>query len=131
MVKQKKAKVFSGSKPSSFYGEGYYLNGEGSNYGRRDEKGNMIFAPYDEASYLPRNRQLAQFIASVYKPKTALVLGCARAYLVQALREQGIDAKGIDISQWAIDNAPKKIREHLYVGDICDYQDSKQHNLML
>lgn len=117
---KKKTKIFTGSKPSSFYNEAYYLQGVNSNYGRCDESGKQVFAPYDEASYLPRNRELAKFLASTYKPKTALVLGCARAYLVQALREQGIDAKGIDISQWAINNAPKKIREHLYVGDICD-----------
>ncbi len=118
-VKQK-TKAFSGSKPSTFYGEGYYLRGEGSNYGRKDENGNLVFAPYDESAYLPRNRQLAAFLTGVYKPKTALVLGCARAYLVQALRELGVDAKGIDISEWAVNNAPTKIREHLYVGDICD-----------
>jgi GT2 family glycosyltransferase len=119
-MKKSKPKVFAGSKPSDFYNADYYLNGVNGNYGRRDESGKQVFAPYDEANYLPRNRQLAQFIASTYKPKTALVLGCARAYLVQALRELGVDAKGIDISQWAIDNAPQKIKEHLYIGDICD-----------
>jgi hypothetical protein len=120
MTKKQKSKIFTGSKPSEFYNADYYLNGVGSNYGRKDEHGNIVFSPYDEASYLPNNRKLAAFIASVYKPKTALVLGCARAYLVLALRELGVDAKGIDISQWAIDNAPAKIRPHLFVGDICD-----------
>lgn len=127
MTKKQKAKhkIFSGSKPSEFYNADYYLNGVNGNYGLRDESGKQVFAPYDEVNYLPRNREFAKFIASVYKPKTALVLGCARAYLVQALRELGIDAKGIDISQWAIDNAPAKIREHLFVGDICDLSQFK------
>jgi hypothetical protein len=74
-VKQK-TKAFSGSKPSTFYGEGYYLRGEGSNYGRKDENGNLVFAPYDESAYLPRTGACS-VSTGVYKPKTALVLGCA------------------------------------------------------
>ena len=116
----RKHKLFKGSKSQDFYSEGYYLRGEGSNYGRKDAAGTMVYAPYDEQSYLPRNRQLAAFLTQTYKPKTALVLGCARAYLVQAFRELGVDCKGIDVSEWAIANAPAKIREHLFVGDICD-----------
>ena len=113
-------KVFAGSKNSAFYGEGYYLRGEGSNYGRKDAAGNLVFSPYDEQSYLPRNRELAKFIAATYKPRNALVLGCARGYLVQALQELGVETFGIDISEWAIANAPNKIRGNLVVGDICD-----------
>jgi GT2 family glycosyltransferase len=111
---------FAGSKPSSFYSEAYYLSGVGSNYGRKDSSGALVFAPYEEQHYLPRNRQLAKFVVDVYKTQSVLVLGCARAYLVQALCELGVDAKGIDISQWAIRNAPEKIKKHLYVGDICN-----------
>lgn len=120
MTSKAKKKVFTGSKPGSFYGEGYYLRGEGSNYGSRDQAGKLLFAPYDEASYLPRNRQLAKFIVDVYKPQSALVLGCARAYLVMALHELGVDCQGIDISEWAISNAPEKLQGHLHIGDICD-----------
>lgn len=122
----KKPKLFKGSKPSSFYNEAYYLRGEGSNYGRKDKDGKLVYAPYDEQTYLPLNRRLAEFFVSTYKPKSALVLGCARAYLVQALRELGVDAKGIDISEWAIENAPSKLKEHLYVGDICDLSNFKK-----
>jgi len=111
-------KRFTGSKTSTFYNEGYYLRGEGSNYGRKH--GHLSFAPYEEQYYLPRDRQFAKFIVSTYKPSSALILGCARAYLVQALRELDVDAKGIDISEWAIANAPGELREHLFVNDICD-----------
>lgn len=118
-------KTFIGSKPSEFYDEKYFLEGGGSNYGRKDAQGTMVYAPYEESVYLPRNRELAKFIVDVYKPKTALILGCARGYLVQALHEQGVDCKGIDISEWAITNAPSKIKEHLVVGDICDLSQFK------
>lgn len=113
-------KVFEGSKGADFYGEGYYLRAEGSNYGRRDASGNVLFTPYDEESYLPRNRALAKGIFDLYKPKSVMVLGCARGYLVRAFRELGVDAVGVDISRWAVENSDPTIREHLYVGDICD-----------
>lgn len=126
MVKKVKGKIksrvkcFRGSKPSSFYDEDYYLRGKGSNYGSTDKDGNLLFSPYDEASYLPRNRELAKFLCQVYKPKTVLVLGCARAYLVQAFAELGVATQGIDISEWAINHAPSTVKECLHVGDICD-----------
>jgi hypothetical protein len=119
-VQYASTKKFAGSKPSDFYDEGYFLRGEGSNYGRKDENGVELFVPYQEQYYLPENRKLAAYIARMYKPKTAIVLGCARAFLVKAFHELGIDCKGVDISEWAIKHAPANIEEHLYVGDICD-----------
>jgi GT2 family glycosyltransferase/MoaA/NifB/PqqE/SkfB family radical SAM enzyme len=119
-VKYASNKKFKGSKPSDFYSEAYFLYAEGSNYGRKDKDGNLLFTPYDEQSYLPRNRQLASFIKNIYNPEKVLVLGCARGYLVKAFRELNVEAYGIDISEWAIQNAPPEISDHLYVGDICD-----------
>jgi GT2 family glycosyltransferase len=120
LVQYASTKKFAGSKTSDFYGEGYFLNGQGSNYGYRNETGKQLFVPYEEQYYLPKNRELAKYIINMYKPKTAMVLGCARGYLVKAFRELGVDCKGIDISEWAIKHAPDELSEHLYVGDICD-----------
>jgi GT2 family glycosyltransferase len=113
-------KKFAGSKPSDLYGEDYFLRGESSNHDSTDEKGTQLFAPHEEQYYLPRDQAFAAYITRMYKPKTAIVLGCARAYLVKNFRELGIDCKGVDISEWAIKNAPPDLRKHLYVGDICD-----------
>jgi hypothetical protein len=113
-------KVFEGSKVAEFYGEGYFLRAEGSNYGRKDAKGNVLVVPYDEQGLLPGNRQLAKFLTHLLKPKKALILGCARAYLVKAFRELGVACFGVDISRWAIENAPEDIHKFLYLGDICD-----------
>ena len=44
---------------------------------------------------------------------TILDFGCARGYLVRAFRELGYPAWGYDISQWALENADDKIKEHL------------------
>lgn len=44
---------------------------------------------------------------------TILDFGCARGYLVRALREIGYDASGYDPSEWAIHNCDESVREHV------------------
>ena len=42
-----------------------------------------------------------------------LDIGCAVGYIVKRLREKGVDAWGVDISQYAIDNAPDTVKPYL------------------
>jgi len=49
-----------------------------------------------------------------------LDIGCAKGYLVYELRRKGIDACGIDISQYAIDCAPTPVKPYVSVGDARD-----------
>lgn len=114
-------KTFKGSKSSDFYGEGYFLKGEGSNYGRTDEDGKILYAPYVAEAYLFGRRQVArEFLRMWPKIDKALVLGCARGYFVQALRELGVEAVGIDISEWATENCYPGLEKFVYQGDVCD-----------
>lgn len=46
-----------------------------------------------------------------------LVCGCALGYSVQALRDQGVDAWGIDLSAYAVSNAPAAVAPYLVQGD--------------
>lgn len=115
-------KQFKGSYPSSFFDEDYFLHGKGGNYGIKDEDGNEIVFKYDER-YLDKRRDFVKTF--VLDPewkwiRKVLVLGCARGYMVQAFREHGVEAYGVDISEWAIDNCYPGIEDYLYVGDICD-----------
>ena len=113
-IKHSSTKTFNGSAPTEFYGEGYFLRAEGSNYGRGE------FSPYDE-TYLTRNRELVIRILSAGPSiKKVLVLGAARGYLVKAFRERGVDAVGVDISQWAVTNCAEGVEDYMYCGDICD-----------
>lgn len=48
----------------------------------------------------------------------ALDVGCARGYMVRMLREDGIEAWGVDISEFAIDNAPEEIKVYLKKIDV-------------
>jgi len=57
-----------------------------------------------------RNRtyfEIAETIIKCFRPKRALEVGCATGIVVKHLNDLGIEAHGIDVSQWAIDN-----REH-------------------
>lgn len=119
-VKYSSRKIFTGSKPASFYGKDYFLAAKGSNYGRKTHDGQVLFTPYEEQFYLPRNREVAQWIMRRFHPKTAIVLGCARGYMVKALRDLGINAVGVDISRWAITHSPDDVQDYMYVGDVCD-----------
>lgn len=57
---------------------------------------------------------------AVLANKKVLELGCAKGFLVEDLRGYGVDAYGIDISQYAIDNAPTAVQSFASVGDIRD-----------
>ncbi len=81
---------------SSVYNEDYYKSHCGENY----ERGNgweEIFA-----------RQ-AERIVKELNPKNSLDVGCAAGYLVEGLRDRGVDAKGIDVSEYAI----SKVRDDI------------------
>ena len=50
-------------------------------------------------------------------PGRVLDLGCAMGYLVRRLRNQGVEAWGIDISQYALEHAPEETRQWLTWGN--------------
>jgi len=49
--------------------------------------------------------------------KKVLELGCAKGFIVKDLRDMGVDAYGLDISQYAIDNCEPEAAPYLTVGD--------------
>ena len=64
--------------------------------------------------------RVAQAIVTELSPKTVLDAGCGIGFLVQALRERGVDAFGIDISEYAIASAADEIRPFCEVASITD-----------
>lgn len=46
-----------------------------------------------------------------------LDFGCARGYLVKALRGLGFDAYGMDVSRWAIANCDPDVRRYCFMND--------------
>ena len=120
-IKYSSKKIFDGSSPSTFYGKGYFLEAAGSNYGRKDKDGKLLFSPYDAESYLTRDRMVVDvLLKSIPNIKTAIVLGCARGYMVQAFHERNVETVGVDISEWAVKNCAPEVADYIYCGDVCD-----------
>lgn len=56
---------------------------------------------------------IAENIVNQLHPKTVLEMSCAFGYLVEALRKKGVEAYGIDISEYAINNAEESIKPYV------------------
>jgi GT2 family glycosyltransferase/2-polyprenyl-3-methyl-5-hydroxy-6-metoxy-1,4-benzoquinol methylase len=64
--------------------------------------------------------EVADNIVKKIAPKTSFDAGCAIGMLVEALRERGVDARGVDFSSWAIDQVPEGLRPYCQVGSITE-----------
>jgi ubiquinone/menaquinone biosynthesis C-methylase UbiE len=64
----------------------------------------------------PINRIKADYIMSKAGRGKTLDIGCAMAFLVKRLRDRGVDAWGIDISEYAISHGPEDVKPYLKVG---------------
>lgn len=85
----------------------YFATGLGAPY-RRDEHWTGFFAG------------IAERIVAEIGPASALDAGCALGLLVEQLRLRGVDAEGVDISTYAIVNAPETVREHVRVASVVE-----------
>lgn len=91
---------------SYFFNEFYEKEG-GGNYMNKE-----VWLPYFE--------NIAEKIIANFSPKTVLDAGCACGYLVEALRNRGVEAYGVDISSYAIEHVSPEIKEFCCVHNIAD-----------
>lgn len=63
---------------------------------------------------------MADAIVRDLRPTTVLDAGCGKGFLVEALRERGVEAWGIDISEHAISEVDESVAEHCKVGSLTE-----------
>lgn len=106
-VKQEKS-VHDLHKLSQTYDCDYYENGKAT--------GKSNYHDYSWSRLGKYFQRTAKYIASIFCPSTALDVGCSKGFLVKGLAECGIDAQGIDPSEYAISEAPADIKERVQIG---------------
>ena len=65
-------------------------------------------------------RDVARGIRQTVGPRTVFDAGCAMGFLVEALRDQGIEAYGRDLSNYAIAQVPPGLKAYVECGSISD-----------
>ncbi len=75
-------------------------------------------------------KQEARDIFNIENINTALDVGCAKGFLVRELRKLGVDAEGIDASEYAIDHCPNEIRPFLHQMNIIEISTEKKYDII-
>lgn len=91
---------------ADIYDANYFLRGK--------ETGKSLYENYHwiPELTLPMCRAIIDF-CGIRQTDTILDFGCARGYVVKALRQLGYEATGIDISKWAIEHCDPAVMEHV------------------
>ncbi len=107
------ANADSTSEDGSVYGPSYFGAGRDSS---GDRQGISGYAVYDRVS---SNADIAAYLLwRNFRAEKALDVGCAKGYLVEALRELGVDAYGCDVSEFAVENASSAVSGLVRTGDL-------------
>jgi hypothetical protein len=77
--------------------------------------------PYQrDQSWLDFFGSIAERIVRDIRPGTVLDAGCAMGFLVESLRQRGVEAFGMDVSEYAIQNVHPDIRPYCWLGSVVD-----------
>lgn len=93
---------------------------DGSYFGAgRDPFDRMGLSGYERYDRATSNADVAAYLVwRFFDVRRTLDVGCAIGYVVEALRELGIDADGTDVSQYAVDHATAGAAGHVFWGDL-------------
>lgn len=96
------------------YGAEYF--GHGRDPG--DREGLSGYERYDRET---SNADVAaDIIVGMFPATRTLDVGCATGFVVEALREKGVDGRGVDVSSYAISHAAPGARGHIQRADVIE-----------
>ena len=101
-----------GASPAPAFGPYYFAHDRGAPYERSDH-------------WLSFFGAIADRIVRELQPSSVLDAGCAKGFLVEQLRERGVDASGIDVSEHAIAEAHESVRDHCRVASLTEPLDRR------
>ena len=81
----------------AYFDEKYFQSGS--------EKGTAYTNYKQSAHNSPTFREIAVSLGEVFQPRRVLEIGCATGIIVRHLNDLGCEAHGIDVSEWAVENA--------------------------
>jgi GT2 family glycosyltransferase/SAM-dependent methyltransferase len=93
---------------SAQYDQEYYKHHCGTEYDRSNPLGGRFFG------------KIADQLIQNLTPKRVLDVGCGKGFLVEALRDRGVEAYGIDVSECAIGEVQPDIRPYCSVAAATD-----------
>jgi SAM-dependent methyltransferase len=94
------------------YGAYYYAHDCGEPYERTD-------------NWLAFFGAIADRIVRELRPKRVLDAGCAKGFLVEELRKRGVEAFGIDVSEYAISKVHESVAGFCSMGSLTDPFDGR------
>ena len=94
-------------EPSPTYGAYYYAHDCGEPYERNE-------------NWLAFFGAIADRIVRELRPTRLLDAGCAKGFLVEELRNRGVDAYGIDVSEYAISQVHESVAEYCSVRSLTE-----------
>jgi len=104
----------SAGRTDVVYGSGYYGDG-------RDPADRAGLSGYERYDRDTSNADVAAYLLWRHLPVTrTLDVGCATGFVVEALRELAVDARGVDVSRWAVEHPALGAAGHIGYGDLLE-----------
>lgn len=92
----------------SFYDEDYFDRG--------CQSGKSNYVDYSWERIGGEVEKTAAHIIKHFAPSKSLDVGCAKGFMVKALWDRGVDACGIDASEYAVANVPEEVNDRVKLG---------------
>ncbi|HYP53271.1 MAG TPA: methyltransferase domain-containing protein, partial [Pyrinomonadaceae bacterium] len=108
--------------PGDWYDEHYFEHGAKSNWADG----------YSWRNFGDLFRETARFLAEVFpEAESFLDAGCAKGFLVRALREAGLDCWGFDASPWAVAHADDDAKPYVIHASTDDFVFEREFDLLV